>query len=141
MRKILLFSVFIFYSISLFPFQKADIPDSWIRINQLGYTPKSSKVAVWGSKSTTSIDSFKLIHAVSGRIVFSNKAGKPYGAYGPFTQTYRLDFSAYTKSGHYYLQAGTATSPEFATSAATWPASCHTLSARAKVCLAVRTED
>jgi len=114
MRKILLFSVFIFYSISLFPFQKADIPDSWIRINQLGYTPKSSKVAVWGSKSTTSIDSFKLIHAVSGRIVFSNKAGKPYGAYGPFTQTYRLDFSAYTKSGHYYLQAGTATSPEFA---------------------------
>ncbi|WP_071891032.1 glycoside hydrolase family 9 protein [Flavisolibacter tropicus] len=87
--------------------------NSWIRINQLGYQPQSTKVAVWGSKGTETISSFQLIDSASRKVVLTVNAGQPFGAYGPFTQTYRLDFSAYKTPGIYYLKAGTATSPAF----------------------------
>jgi hypothetical protein len=84
-----------------------------IRINLLGYQPNGIKVAVWGSKESTSIQSFQLVDASTNQAVFEQKAGKPFGAYGPFTETYRLDFSSFTKSGKYFLRAGNATSPAF----------------------------
>ncbi|HZI53389.1 MAG TPA: glycoside hydrolase family 9 protein, partial [Chitinophagaceae bacterium] len=95
---------------------KADT--SWIRINQLGYTPTGVKVAVWCSKSQLAIGNpiaigWQLVDAKSKKIVSSGSAGKAFGAYGPFTQTYRLNFSAFKKPGRYYLQAGGARSPEF----------------------------
>ena len=37
----------------------------------------------------------------------------PFGAYGPFAETYRLNFSSFNKPGRYYLQAGDTRSPEF----------------------------
>lgn len=86
---------------------------SWIRINQLGYQPQSTKVAVWGSKGTESITSFQLIDSATKKVVFTHTAGTAYGAYGPFQQTHRLDFSSYQKPGTYYLKAGAATSPTF----------------------------
>src|SRR5688572_2542845 len=90
-----------------------EMDSSWIRINQLGYTPAGVKVAVWGSKHTGTITSFQLMDAVSKKRVFSTTAGKQMGAYGPFVQTYRLNFSAFRKPGKYYLQAGKTKSPEF----------------------------
>jgi endoglucanase len=87
---------------------------SWIRINQLGYPVQGSKVAVWCSKEVVAITSFSVIDAVTKKTVFTGKAGKPYGSYGPFTETYRLNFSAFKKSGRYFLQTGNTTSPEFA---------------------------
>ena len=86
---------------------------AWIRINLLGYKPSSGKVAVYGSKRMSSVSSFQLVEASSGKVVFLGKTGQSYGAYGPFAQTYRLDFSAFTRPGKYHLKAGTATSPEF----------------------------
>src|SRR6478672_6205255 len=44
---------------------------------------------------------------------FSDSAGRAFGSYGPFKQTYRLNFSSFTKPGRYYLQAGGVKSPEF----------------------------
>ncbi len=85
---------------------------SWIRINLLGYKPGNSKVAIWCSKVDKAIKTFQLIDANSKKIVFSSGAGKPFGAYGPFTQTYRLNFSDFKKAGRYYLQAGGARSPD-----------------------------
>ena len=38
---------------------------------------------------------------------------KSFGAYGPFSQTYRIDFSKFNKPGRYFLRAGKATSPVF----------------------------
>ncbi|MGN6402414.1 MAG: glycoside hydrolase family 9 protein [Flavisolibacter sp.] len=90
---------------------------SWIRINQLGYQPNGVKVAVWCSKENSAIKTFQLIDAATKRIAFSASAGKPFGNYGPFTQTYRLNFSSFKKPGKYYLQAGGAKSPEFEISA------------------------
>src|SRR5438552_1121411 len=86
---------------------------SWIRINQLGYTPKGIKVAVWCSKEQQAIDNWQLVDAATNNTVYSGKAGKAFGAYGPFTLTYRLNFSSFTQSGNYYVQAGNARSPEF----------------------------
>ncbi|HYF32736.1 MAG TPA: glycoside hydrolase family 9 protein [Chitinophagaceae bacterium] len=87
--------------------------NAYIRINLLGYKPNGIKVAVWCSKESNAIVDFQLVEVLSGKIVFKGKAGKPFGAYGPFAQTYRLNFSEYTGSGRYLLQAGDAVSPEF----------------------------
>lgn len=91
--------------------EKAD--NAWIRINQLGYKPAAIKVAVWVSKSKRRIRDFRLVDAESGKVVFKGKAGKSYGAYGPFTDSYRLNFSAFNESGSYYLVSGDARSPVF----------------------------
>src|SRR5215213_10710420 len=79
-----------------------------IRVNLLGYKPSSKKIAVWASKEAHTITNFQLVDVLSGKIVFQGSAGKPFGAYGPFAQTYRLDFSAFTDGGKYILQAGDA---------------------------------
>ena len=86
---------------------------SWIRINQLGYQPGGVKVAVWCSKEKSAISNWELIDAVSKKIVLTGKPGKAFGAYGPYMQTHRLNFSSVKKPGRYYLQAGGAKSPEF----------------------------
>lgn len=100
----------------LFPFVAAmaqDTDSAWIRINQLGYTPTGIKVAIYGSKGSRAISSFDLIDSATGKKVLGKTAGKAMGAYGPFRQTWRLNFSAYTKPGTYYLQAGKIRSPFF----------------------------
>jgi len=86
---------------------------SWIRINLLGYKPSSPKIAVFGSKETKTLASFQLVDAQDQKIVFQGKPGNPFGAYGPFAQSYRLNFSSFTKPGRYIIRAGNAVSPEF----------------------------
>ena len=86
---------------------------AWIRINYLGYKPNGLKVAVWCSKQGESLGAFELVDVSTNKIVFTNKAGKAFGVYGPFVQTCRLNFSSFKKPGKYYLQAGGAKSPEF----------------------------
>jgi len=85
----------------------------WIRINQLGYAPKGIKVAVFCSKLNQTIKTFQLVDVTTRKVVFSSIAGKSFGAYGPFLQTYRLNFTSFKNPGRYYLQAGNAQSPEF----------------------------
>ena len=98
----------------LFSFSgKKENTSSWIRINQLGYTPPGVKIAVWCSKDSVRIKTFQVVDAVTKKFVYSGLAGKAFGSYGPFKQTYRLNFSLFKKPGRYYLQAGGATSSEF----------------------------
>ncbi len=104
-----------FFLITLFSvalITKAQNENAWIRINQMGYTPGGIKVAVWCSKQNKTLTTFQLVDAATKKIVFTGSTGKPSGKYGPFTQTYRLNFSKFTKPGRYYLQAGSAKSPE-----------------------------
>ena len=86
---------------------------AWVRINLLGYKTGNSKVAVWCSKENKEIKTFQLIDAGTKQFAFTGSAGKAFGAYGPFIQTYRLDFSKFTRPGRYYIQAGGTKSPEF----------------------------
>ena len=90
---------------------------SWIRINQLGYTPRGIKVAVFCSKLEDNINEFEVVDASTGQTHFSSTPGSAFGAYGPFAQTYRLNFSSFTRPGHYYLQVGNIKSPVFEISA------------------------
>lgn len=112
--KILTGSFFIFlvaglYS-SIFAQEK---PDTWIRINQLGYAESAVKVAVLGSKNTERIKNFELIDAVTSKTILKKSAGKNFGEYGPFISSYRLDFSDVKSPGTYYLQSGKTRSPQF----------------------------
>jgi endoglucanase len=88
-------------------------PNAWVRINLAGYKPQAVKVAVWSSKENASIDRFQLIDKHSGKVVFEGKAGNPFGAYGPFQATYRLDFTSFKKPGTYTIRAGGVVSPQF----------------------------
>jgi endoglucanase len=88
-------------------------PDAWIRINLLGYKPKAIKVAVWGTTGKKNLKDFQLVEAKTGKVVYEWDAGKPYGAYGPFAQTYRLNFSSFSTAGEFFLKAGDAESPTF----------------------------
>ncbi len=83
----------------------------WIRINQLGYTPQSVKIAVWCSTEDAAITDFKVINAENQKTVFKGKAGKSFGAYGPFKNSYRLNFSALKDAGKYIIVAGNTKSP------------------------------
>ncbi|MBS1563700.1 MAG: glycoside hydrolase family 9 protein [Bacteroidetes bacterium] len=86
---------------------------SWIRINLMGYLPHDTKVAVWCSKQALPVSSFEVMDVQTGKTIYTAKASRPFGAWGPFTQTCRLDFSAFTREGNYIIKAGSAASPEF----------------------------
>ena len=108
--KFILIVVGIFF---IFSFGKKEEVSEWIRINQLGYTPQGIKVAVWCSEDDHSLTSFDLIDSATGKKVFTQKTGKAFGSYGPFANTYRLNFSSWKKPGVYFLKAGNAKSPLF----------------------------
>jgi peptidoglycan/xylan/chitin deacetylase (PgdA/CDA1 family) len=103
----------IFFLLSFSGKKNNDSSSSWIRINQLGYTPGGVKVAVWCSKDSQQLKTFQLVDAATKKFVFSAGTGKMFGTYGPFKQTYRLNFSLFKKPGRYYLQAGGVKSSEF----------------------------
>jgi peptidoglycan/xylan/chitin deacetylase (PgdA/CDA1 family) len=82
----------------------------WIRINQLGYQPQATKVAVFlGDKAPTR---FQLVDALTGEVVFTGNA-KPTGPLGQMAATARLDFSTVQREGAYRIEAEGAVSPSF----------------------------
>lgn len=85
---------------------------SWIRINLLGYQPKSIKVAVWASKGTTLPKNFELVEKATGKTVYASSNIKTFGAYGPFASAARLNFSEFKKPGRYYIKVDGVISPE-----------------------------
>ena len=109
----LLITLVIILMLTVFFRKKTEPQNEWIRINWLGYKPGSVKVAVWCSKDNKGIKNFQLVDAISKKTVYSGSAGKAFGAYGPFKETYRLNLSSFTKPGSYYLLAGSVKSAEF----------------------------
>lgn len=96
----------------LFIYAQKDI--SCIRINQLGYAPAAVKVAVLGSNKAIASQNFSLIDATTKEEVFTAATGNDFGKYGPFSNTYRLDFSSFRKEGKYIIRVGDIYSPAFA---------------------------
>ena len=86
--------------------------ESWIRINQLGYIPKSSKVAVLVSQEKISVQNFTVVNAATGKTVYTGKA-LPMGELGMLKSTYRLNFSGVTKAGEYFIKANGVKSKTF----------------------------
>jgi peptidoglycan/xylan/chitin deacetylase (PgdA/CDA1 family) len=94
-------------------FKSAEKVQSWIRINQLGFTTRGIKVAVFCSKENISITDFELIDATTQKKVYTHTASEAFGAYGPFKQSYRLNFSDFIKAGNYFIKVGNIVSPTF----------------------------
>ncbi len=113
MKQLLLFCFLLSFTSIQFSFSKKELSSAWIRINLLGYKPSGVKVAVWCSKEELSVKTFQLIDVATNKVVYTSSAGKTFGAYGPFKQTYRLNFSAFKKEGKYKLKIGETESPEF----------------------------
>jgi hypothetical protein len=84
-----------------------------IRINQLGYTPNGLKIAVLGSNEKISTDNFVLVNTANNAVVFNSKIATDFGKYGPFSNTYRLDFSAFNTNGKYVIRVDNIISPAF----------------------------
>src|SRR5699024_12036836 len=76
------------------------------RVNQLGYTPSQKKVAVLVAKKPVQMTTFSVKEKNTGKEVFKGEFSKDFGAYGPFTHSFRLDFTELDTKGEYYIEAG-----------------------------------
>ena len=86
---------------------------SWIRINQLGYLPSEIKVAVLLSKEEISPKLFHICDVLTDEIVYSSKKINPFGSYGVFKCTFRMDFSEFRGKGAYYIKVDSVQSKKF----------------------------
>ena len=87
--------------------------EGWVRINQLGYLPQATKVAVLMSDQPTTVDSFQLINAFTGKVAYTSNQVQAMGAMGNMKATFRLRFSAFTQPGTYYIKVGQSRSEIF----------------------------
>lgn len=77
---------------------------TWVRINQIGYLPEATKVAVFMSNEAVQVNGFELVDAFAGEAVWRSDAVRPTGALGQMRMTCRLDFSALKTDGAYYIK-------------------------------------
>ena len=106
MRRLLAVLLLAFFSIHAYA-------GSWIRINQLGYIPASTKVAVYISEDQDTVNSFELVDVFTGKTVFVSDKVRQTGSLGRMKTTCRLDFSGFKDKGAYYIKAGNAKSEVF----------------------------
>ena len=86
---------------------------SWVRINQLGYLPRSMKTAVFLSEKDTSGTDFRVCEAVTGKTVFRGTGKTANGGRWGMKTALRLDFSKLETDGFYYVECNGARSPQF----------------------------
>lgn len=109
-----MFRILLLFFVGLFAgFANGARANSWIRVNQLGYTPVSVKVAVLVCIQSASPAGFEIREALTDRVVFTSGSIRETGAWGAFDATFRLDFTAFRETGAWYLKAGSARSPVF----------------------------
>ena len=99
----------------------------YVRVNQVGYLTADSKVAVAFSNDNLSALTFSILRASDSSVVWGPAAfPASSGAYNPFANTYKLDFSAFQPAGtdNYKIQLSDATqSPNFEISPCTYASS------------------
>ena len=89
--------------------------NEWIRINQLGYLPEATKVAVYMSNEEVPVTSFAIVDIFTQEVVFQSTPSevKATGTLGQMKSTYRLNFSRFTHKGTYSIRVGQCASPHF----------------------------
>jgi hypothetical protein len=85
---------------------KADPAQVYVRVNQLGFSPRDIKIAVAFSRLPLP-DSFRVINAVSNKVVFEGRTVSVAGAWGEFSHHAELNFSGLQVPGAYFIQLGT----------------------------------
>lgn len=87
--------------------------EGWVRINQLGYLPKATKVAVLMSDQPITVNHFTLVNAFTGKVAYTSNQVQAMGAMGNMKATFRLRFSDFTQPGTYYIKVGQSRSEIF----------------------------
>lgn len=87
--------------------------EEWVRINQLGYLPKATKVAVLMSDQPITVNHFTLVDAFTGKVAYTSNHVQAMGAMGNMKVTFRLRFSDFTQPGTYYIKVGQSRSEIF----------------------------
>lgn len=87
--------------------------EEWVRINQLGYLPKATKVAVLMSDQPITVNNFQLVNAFTGKVAYTSNQVQAMGAMGNMKATFRLRFSDFTQPGTYYIKVGQSRSEIF----------------------------
>lgn len=87
--------------------------EKWIRVNQMGYLPNQSKVAVLMSRENCEVKTFDVVDFYTGKVLLTLNNVKTCGRYGQMASTFRLNFSALNRPGSYYLQSGDVRSEVF----------------------------
>ncbi|MGQ1890072.1 glycoside hydrolase family 9 protein [Thermophagus sp. OGC60D27] len=85
----------------------------WIRINQLGYLPGTSKTAVLISNEVVTATSFLIRSAETDKIIFQGDASIEDASAWGLKSASRLDFSTFNTTGNYYLEVNGHRSPQF----------------------------
>ena len=97
-------------SLKIFSVQGGEI---FIRASQIGYRPEDAKAAVAFATSALP-DSFALLSAETGRVVFEGKSRPVLGVkWGQFENHVELDFSLFKTPGNYFLRLGSSQSLAF----------------------------
>ena len=92
----------------------------WIRINQLGYLPHSTKVAVFMSNDPAAVDEFELVDAFTGQVAYHSRQVRATAPLLHMKYTCRLNFSDFQQQGAYFIRVGNTTSPIFAINGAVY---------------------
>lgn len=110
MKKNLFILFFLFISCV---FTYAQGVNSWVRVNQLGYFPNATKVAVFMSAVESSSIDFKVKDANTHKVAFEGKGIATNAERWGMKKTLRLNFSSLTKKGEYYVECNSGKSPIF----------------------------
>ena len=89
----------------------------WIRINQLGYLPHATKVAVFISNDPATVDGFELVDAFTGKVAYQSHQVRATAPLLHHQYTCRLNYSDFKRQGSYFIRVGKTTSPIFAINA------------------------
>lgn len=77
----------------------------YIRANQVGYLPDDSRIAIAFSNKPLNKLKFEIIDAGTGKRVWGPaELGRNAGAYGNFSNHYRLDFTDFRQTGRYRIR-------------------------------------
>ena len=109
MKNVLILSIITFVFTISCNHEQSD----WIRINQLGYRPGDVKVAVYLSKEPVNLKSFRIIDAVTGKVVTTIDNVTRTVPLDQFVSCYRLPFTELKTDGNYRIEAGDAVSTDF----------------------------
>jgi endoglucanase len=101
-------------------------PVDFIRVNQLGYTPDATKVAVVCSLEETAIEEFT-VRDDDGDVVYGPAPAEPAGPFAPCSAVHRLDFTALSSPGVYRVFVSGAESLPFPIRADAYAGSADTL--------------
>lgn len=86
--------------------------NTYVRINQLGFEPTGSKIAVAFSSELLP-DHFEIRVAKTSKVVFNGKVKQVSGRWGEFDHHVELNFSSFTRQGQFFVEIGSAKSPIF----------------------------